>query len=81
MLLLALLIMQIRIDKLTRYLSSVTWDFITNASCINDDYDKFINTVVISVNKYFPVKTYNHAVTTSPWLTLGKVVIKSKNYI
>ena len=40
-----------------------------------------INTVVISVNKYFPVKTYNHAVTTSPWLTLGKIVIKSKNYI
>ena len=60
---------QIRIDKLTQYLSSITWDFMTNTSCINDDYDKFINTVVTSVNKCLPVKTYNHAVTTSPWLT------------
>ena len=60
---------QIIIDKLTQYLSSVTRDFMTNTSCINDDYDKFINTVVTSVNKYLPINTYNHAVATSPWLT------------
>ena len=41
----------------------------TNISCINNDYDKFINTAVTSVNKYLPVKTYNRAVTTSPRLT------------
>ena len=28
---------QIRIDKLTHYLSSVTWDFMTNTSYINND--------------------------------------------
>ena len=44
-------VIKIRIDKLTQYLSSVTWDFMINTSCINDDYDRFINTVVTSVNK------------------------------
>ena len=44
-------VIKIRIDKLTQYLSSVTWDFMTNTSYINDDYDRFINTVVTSVNK------------------------------
>ena len=41
----------------------------TNTSCINNDYDKFINIVVTCVNKFLSVRTYNRAVTPSPWLT------------
>jgi IS1 family transposase len=58
------------VASLQRYLQSQSWDFITEYSNANDDYDCFSNVLAHAIHKCLPTKRITtHNSSTAAWLT------------
>jgi hypothetical protein len=73
------------VASLQRHLQSQSWDFITEYSNANDDYDCFSNVLTHAIHKCLPTKRITtHNSSTAAWLTpalKNSCVTKKKMYL
>ncbi len=59
------------VDGLHALGRSQSWDFVTNTTNVNVDFDKLCDVISTNVDKFLPAKQVCHKRNDTPWLTLA----------